>query len=165
MAVLDSARSRAEGRTPTWPTIAGPDALAAGLDGLLLHDLIAGFTGVDFPVAQMPPGHPFDDRAGLIESAWQHEDPRPEAAVPAPGSPLPWRLLFNSTDADSGCRAVIANRPLWSAADSSGRHRAASPATCGPRPGGGSFDFFARLPCLRDIATVTAAMLSARFPS
>ena len=27
--------------------IAGPDALAGGIDGLLLHDMVAGFTGLD----------------------------------------------------------------------------------------------------------------------
>jgi len=52
MAVLASAQADADGNPKPQAdayirTIAGPDALAAGLDGLLLHDLIAGFTGVD----------------------------------------------------------------------------------------------------------------------
>ena len=144
--------------------IAGPDALAAGIDGLLLHDMIAGFTGLDLPAAQMPPGQPFADRAGLIESAWQREDSGLAQPFPLQSAPLPWRLLFNSTEADSGCRAIIADqRPT-------GLRRTVRPRngiTCDLRsavPGGGSFDFFAELPCMRNIAMVTAAMLSARFP-
>ena len=142
--------------------IAGPDALAAGIDGLLLHDMIAGFTGLDLAAAQMPPGQPFGDRAGLIESAWQSEDSSLKQPFPLRRPALPWRLLFNSTDADSGCRAIIADRPLRL-----GRAARTGGLTCDLRsavPGGGSFDFFAKLPCMQNIATVTAAMLSARFP-
>jgi len=161
-AVLDSA--------PTIPAayadmaeFAGPDALAAGIDGLLLHDMVAGFTGLDLPAAQMPPGDRFSDRADLIETAWQDEDTNLDQPFPLRHPMLPWRLLFNSTDANSGCRAIIADRPLPAPPgpqDTTG-------LTCDLRsavPGGGSFDFFARLPCMQDIATVTAAMLSARFP-
>ena len=143
--------------------IAGPDALAAGIDGLLLHDLIAGFTGLDLPAAQMPPGQPFSDRAGLIESAWQSEDSSLEQPFPLRQPALPWRLLFNSTDVGSGCRAIIADRLL--PAPPGGQDTTG--LTCDLRsavPGGGSFDFFAKLPCMQNIATVTAAMLSARFP-
>lgn len=125
--------------------------------------MIAGFTGLDLPAAQMPPGQPFSDRADLIESAWQSEAGSLKQAFPLRRPALPWRLLFNSTDADSGCRAVIADRPI-PAGPSSPDH---SGLTCDLRsavPGGGSFDFFAKLPCMQNIATVTAAMLSARFP-
>jgi hypothetical protein len=168
MAVLDSTRSvtpadAVEAANADMADIAGPDALAAGIDGLLLHDMIAGFTGLDLPAAQMPPGQPFGDRAGLIESAWQREDGGLKQPFPLRQAPLPWRLLFNSTDADSGCRAIIADRPLWSPA---GRP-AENGITCDLRsavPGGGSFSFFAELPCMNNIALVTAAMLSARFP-
>jgi hypothetical protein len=143
--------------------MAGPDALAAGIDGLLLHDLIAGFTGLDLPTAQMPPGQLFSDRAGLIETAWQNEDVSLKQPFPLRQPALPWRLLFNSTDADSGCHAIIADGLLPAPPgiqDTTG-------LTCDLRsavPGGDSFDFFTRLPCLQNIATVTAAMLSARFP-
>jgi hypothetical protein len=162
MAVLDSTRTT-RAADADMADIAGPDALAAGIDGLLLHDMIAGFTGLDLPAAQMPPGQPFADRAGLIESAWQREDSGLAQPFPLQSAPLPWRLLFNSTEADSGCRAIVADQPLWSAADSP----AGNGITCDLRsavPGGGSFNFFAELPCMRNIAMVTAAMLSARFP-
>ena len=82
MAVLDSAPAgQAEADIAR---IAGPDALAAGIDGLLLHDLIAGFTGLDLPAAQMPPGRALQrprrpDRECLAERGQQ-----PAAAVPAP---------------------------------------------------------------------------------
>jgi hypothetical protein len=162
MAVLDSTRTT-RAADADLADIAGPDALAVGIDGLLLHDMIAGFTGLDLPAAQMPPGQPFADRAGLIESAWQREDSGLAQPFPLQTPPLPWRLLFNSTDADSGCRAIIADQPLWSAAGS----LAGNGITCDLRsavPSGGSFNFFAELPCMRNIAMVTAAMLSARFP-
>jgi hypothetical protein len=162
MAVLDSTRTT-RAADAEIADIAGPDALAAGIDGLLLHDMIAGFTGLDLPAAQMRPGQPFADRAGLIESAWQREDSGLAQPFPLQTPPLPWRLLFNSTDADSGCRAIIADQPLWSAAGSP----ADNGITCDLRsavPSGGSFNFFAELPCMRNIAMVTAAMLSARFP-
>jgi hypothetical protein len=161
MAILDTAsptRARAY-----ISDIAGPDALAAGVDGLLLHDLIAGYTGLDLPAAQMPPGQQVSDRAGLIESAWQNEDSELKLPFPLRHPALPWRLLFNSTTAGTGCRAVIADRPL-----PAGPGTPSEPGlTCDLRssvPGGGSYDFFAELPCMQDIATVTAAMLSARFP-
>lgn len=161
-AVLDSAPT-IRAADADMADIAGPDALAGGIDGLLLHDMVAGFTGLDLPAAQMPPGQPFSDRAGLIETAWQDEDSSLEQPFPLRHPMLPWRLLFNSTDANSGCRAVIADRLL--PAPPGGQDTTG--LTCDLRsavPGGGSFDFFAALPCMQDIATVTAAMLSARFP-
>jgi hypothetical protein len=161
MAILDTA-SPAQARA-YLSDIAGPDALAAGVDGLLLHDLIAGYTGLDLPAAQMPPGQKFSDRAGLIESAWQNADSQLKLPFPLSRPALPWRLLFNSTTAGTGCRAIIADRSLPT--------EPAAPSdpslTCDLRssvPGGASYDFFAELPCMQDIATVTAAMLSARFP-
>jgi len=160
-AVLDSAPADQAGADIA--RIAGPDALAAGIDGLLLHDLIAGVTGLNLPAAQMPPGDRFSDRADLMETAWQDEDISLEQPFPLRQPALPWRLLFNSADANSGCRAIIADRALPvppGSQDMTG-------LTCDLRsaaPGGGSFDFFSRLPCMQDIATVTAAMLSARFP-
>ncbi len=161
MAVLDSAPAVQAGADLS--VLAGPDALAAGIDGLLLHDLIAGFTGLGLPAAQMPPGQPFSDRAGLIESVWQDQDTSLRQSFPLRRPTLPWRLLFNSTDVASGCRAIIADRRL--VAPPTGPDKVG--LTCDLRsavPGGGSFDFFAKLSCMQNIAAVTAAMLSARFP-
>lgn len=166
MAVLDSAppgHAGADIARADISRIAGPDALAAGIDGLLLHDLIAGFTGLDLPAAQMPPGQPFSDRAGLMESAWQNEDINLGQPFPLRQPALPWWLLLNSTDVASGCRAIITDPFLVAPPNGPDKTR----LTCDLRstvPGGGSFDFFAKFPCMRNIATVTAAMLSARFP-
>jgi hypothetical protein len=161
MAVLDSAPTLADANTD-MAKIAGPDALGAGIDGLLLHDMIAGFTGLDLTAGQMAAGQRFSDRAGLIESAWQREDISLEQAFPLRRPALPWHLLFNSTDADSGCRAIIADQPLTADPGTSDP----SNLTCDLRsavPGSDSFDFFAKLPCTRNISMATAAMLSARF--
>ena len=159
-AVIDSAPA-AQAKAD-MEKIAGPDALAAGIDGLLLHDLIAGYTGLDLPAAQLPPGQRFSDRAGLIESAWQSEDSNLSKPFPLRRPALPWRLLFNSTTVGSGCRAIIADRSLTATPQ-----RPDNQLTCDLQsavPGGDSYDFFAKLPCMRNIASVTAAMLSARFP-
>jgi hypothetical protein len=176
MAVLDSEPS-ASTRPGTAAEaditrMAGPDALAAGLDGLLLHDTIAGFTGLDLPAAQLPAGQPFADRADLMESAWTSQDPGLEQSFPLQAPALPWRLLFNSTTVGSGCRAIIADRALTARASVSPLQRGGgggetSPVTCDLQTsaaGDGSYDFFDRLGCQQGIATVTAAMLSARFP-
>lgn len=161
VAVLDSAPTAQA--DADIARMAGPDALAAGIDGLLLHDLIAGYTGLDLPSAQMPPGQRFSDRAGLIESAWQSEDGNLLQPFPLKHPTLPWRLLFNSAAVGSGCRVIIADSLLPSTPPGSSQ----LDPTCDLRsavPGGGSYDFFAKAPCMRNIATVTAAMLSARFP-
>jgi len=162
VAVLDSAPTTAQAGTDI-ARMAGPDALAAGIDGLLLHDLIAGYTGLDLPSAQMPPGQQFSDRAGLIESAWQSEDGNLGEPFPLKHPTLTWRLLFNSAAVGSGCRVIIADSRLSGTPPGSSQ----PDPTCDLRsavPGGGSYDFFAMASCRRNIAAVTAAMLSARFP-
>ena len=111
VAVLDSAPT-VKAADADLAGMAGPDALAAGIDGLLLHDLIAGYTGLDLPSAQMPPGQQFSDRASLMESAWQSEDGNLGQPFPLMHPALPWRLLFNTTAAGSGCRVIIADSVL-----------------------------------------------------
>jgi hypothetical protein len=140
--------------------VAGPDGLAAAIDGLLLRDTIAGMTGLDLTAASMPPGQRFPDRAALLEQAWQNEDPALAAPFPLASPRLPWRILMNTTAVGTGCRAIIADRLLAAGPVSAG-------LTCDLNSGAplpDSYDFFAHLPCLRGIATVTAALLSARFP-
>jgi hypothetical protein len=142
--------------------IAGPDALAAAIDGLLLRDMIAGTTGLNFIAAQMPPGQDFPDRAALMESAWEAEDPALTEPFPLSHPVLPWRLLLNATAVRTGCRVLIADHPIGPAFPS-----VAPSLTCVPgsaAPAADSYDLFAALPCLRGIATATAALLGARFP-
>jgi hypothetical protein len=140
--------------------VAGPDGLAAAIDGLVLRDTIAGLVGLDFTAGSMPAGQRFPDRAGLLEQAWQSEDPALIDPFPLTNPLQPWRLLMNTTAVGTGCRAVIADLLIVPS-------RPADGLRCdlnftAPIPD--SYDFFAQFPCLRGIATVTAALLSARFP-
>jgi hypothetical protein len=147
---------------PAMSRIAGPDALAAAIDGLLLRDMLAGTTGLNLTAAQMPPGRNFPDRAALMESAWEAEDPALTKPFPLSHPVLPWRLVFNATAVRTGCRALIADRPIGPALPS-----VAPSLTCTPgsaAPAADSYDLFAALPCLKGIDTATAALLGARFP-
>ena len=159
LAIMDASADRGA----ALAKVAGPDALAAAIDGLLLRDTIAGMTGLDLAAASMPAGQRFPDRAALMEHAWESEDPGLAQPFPLRHPALPWLLMFNSTAVGTGCRAIIADRRI-------------APVTAGPAastPGCGltsagpvpdSYDFFAELPCLAGIDTATAALLSARFP-
>jgi hypothetical protein len=150
------------GRDVALARVAGPDALAAAVDGLLLRDTIAGMTGLNLTASGMPAGQRFPDRAALMERAWEGEDPGLAQPFPMRQPALPWLLMFNSTAVGTGCRAIIADRRI---APVTTRPAVASPVcdltTTTPVPD--SYDFFAQLPCLTGIDTATAAMLSARF--
>jgi hypothetical protein len=97
-----------------------------------------------------------------MQAVWQHQDPMLRAPFPLRHSWLPWALLFNSTSVSTGCRAILSSVAL--------PHPAATMAqpgglSCGLGSAGlaGSYDFFARFRCLRNLATSTAALLSARY--
>ncbi len=141
-------------------SMAGPQALAAGLDGFMLRDALAGYTGIDVAASGMPGGDRYPDRAALIELEWQHEDPSLARPFPLTDPALPWALFFNSTSVSTGCRAVISTVTLPRASQIPNMGLTCGVGTRGPA---GSYDFFARLHCMRGIATSTAAMLSARF--
>jgi hypothetical protein len=144
--------------------IAGPDALAAGIDGLLLRDTIAGYTGLDLTAAQMPAHQRYPDRAALMEHAWEAEDSGLTEPFPLTEPAVAWRLLFNSTAVRTGCRAILPDRSL--AGPGEPAPAAGPPLSCGlgsAAPAANSYDLFAKLPCLKGIDTATAALLSARF--
>jgi hypothetical protein len=144
--------------------IAGPDALAAAVDGLLLRDTIAGYTGLDLTAAQMPADQRYPDRAALMEHAWEAESPGLRDPFPLSEPTVPWRLLFNSTAVRTGCRAILPDRSL--AGPGEPAPVSGSALTCGlgsAAPAANSYDLFAKLPCLKGIDTATAALLSARF--
>ena len=151
------------GRNAALARIAGPDALAAGMDGLLLRDTVAGFTGLDLTAAGMPAGQRFPDRAALMEHVWEGADPGLAQPFPMRHPALPWLLMFNSTAVGTGCRAIIADHRI---APASTRPATSQPvcdlSTTTQVPD--SYDFFAELPCLSGMDTATAVMLSARFP-
>lgn len=146
--------------------IAGPDALASALDGLLLRDMLASSTGIMLGAFDVPAGQRFPDRAGLMELSWERADPGLRKPFPLAAPAVPWRLIFNTTAVESGCKAVLADRAL-STKPAGDLPASASPPGCelgsaGAIPRG--YDVLAALPCLRGLDTSTAAMLSARFP-
>lgn len=149
---------------PALSRIAGPDALAAAVDGLLLRDMVADVTGLDLTAAQMPRGQRFPDRAALMESAWENEDGGLSRPFPLSAPAVPWSLMFNSTAVATGCRAIISNRRLPALMHASGDDPTATCDLGSTVAAGGAYDFFAAWPCERGISTATAAMLSARFP-
>ena len=149
---------------PAIARIAGPDALAAGIDGMLLRDTIAGYTGLDLTAAQMPAHQRYPDRAALMEHAWEAEDSGLTDPFPLTEPAVPWRLLFNSTAVRTGCRAILPDRSL--AGPGEPAPAAGPPLSCGlgsAAPAANSYDLFAKLPCLKGIDAATAALLSARF--
>ncbi|HUJ04706.1 MAG TPA: hypothetical protein VLX31_01210 [Streptosporangiaceae bacterium] len=139
--------------------MAGPDALAAASDGLMLRDAIAGYTGIELRAVTVPGGPAFPDRAALMTLAWQREYP-PIGRRFLGGGWLGWDLLFNATSVTSGCRAILATVALP-------RSRPVGPggALCGLGTASptGSYDFFTRLHCMDGMSAATAAMLSARY--
>jgi hypothetical protein len=136
--------------------LAGPDALAAGLDGMLSRDLIAGSFGLSVRAADGPSGDPFPDRAALMEQAWQRAapglaDPFP---VPAADRAVPWYTVLNGTSVAHKCRVLISDIRLTGAT--------ACDAPGNPMPG--AYDLLSAEPCDAGLATSTAALLAARFP-
>jgi hypothetical protein len=142
-------------------TMAGPAALSAGIDGFVLRDALAGYTGIDVAAAGTPDSDRYPDRAALIELEWQREDAGLSTAFPPRLPALPWTMLFNSTSVSTGCRAIVSTVTLPRAPQLPNMGLTCGLGTRGPA---GSYDFFARLPCMQGRrATSTAAMLSARF--
>jgi hypothetical protein len=160
-------------RNAVLARVAGPDGLAAAMDGLLLRDTLAGLTGVDVTAASMrPASQRFPDRAALLEHEWESEAPGLARPFPLAGQDPSWQLLLNSTAVSTGCRAILSGSALAAApVTAPAPTQAAAASTAAPgcdlhsaAPMPDSYDFFAALPCLRGIDTVTAALLSARFP-
>ncbi|HEX6932384.1 MAG TPA: hypothetical protein VF162_09595 [Streptosporangiaceae bacterium] len=141
-------------------TMATPAALSAGIDGFLLRDALAGFTGIEAAAAGTPPSDRYPDRAALIELEWQREDAGLSTPFPPRDPAVPWAMLFNSTSVSTGCRAVISTVTLPRQPQIPGMGLTCGVGTRGPS---GSYDFLARLRCMQGLATSTAAMLSARF--
>ncbi len=136
--------------------LAGAGALAAGLDGMLSRDLIAGSFGISLRAADGPSGDPFPDRAALMEQAWQRAVPglaRP-FPVPAADRAVPWYTVLNGTSVAHKCRVLISDIRLTGAT--------ACDAPGNPMPG--AYDLLSAEPCDAGLATSTAALLAARFP-
>ena len=101
-------------------SIAGPDALGAASDGLILRDTIYAATGVPVPSL-------FDDRTGratwsdrgtLIEQAWEESVATFDRPFLRPRPDLRWRwgptgaLVVNSVSPTTSCRTLISQIQL-----------------------------------------------------
>jgi len=140
--------------------VAGPDALAAAANGLLVRDTIFGATGVPAPSFGAGNADQFDwdDRAELIEKSWEDQvDELRQPWVRPRGPGWDWgpsgALVLNSVSATTGCRTLVSQVDL-------GQPDALSGCTDEPTVPG-SIDL---LQCTGQIATSTAALLSSRFP-
>jgi hypothetical protein len=145
--------------------IAGPDALAAGVAGALVGDLVAG--GTDVLVGTGPDtdsGFAWQDRAGAMERAWEESAPRlAERWEPAvPGNSRTGALVLNSTASGIGCRLLISQLDL----DGTQPTQDGAPANGSCRQGTTplSIDLLGDGACPLNLSWSTAAMLSARFP-
>lgn len=157
--------------------LARPDALAAGVAGALVGDLVAAGTNLlvgSGPVTESGAG--WQDRAGVMEQAWERSAGRlAQPWEPASaGTSLTGALVLNSTASGIGCRLLISQLDL--AGDAAGRgqtiHDAEQPPPgvtpriedCRERPVPLSIDLLAHDACPLRLSWATAAMLSARFP-
>lgn len=139
--------------------MAGPEALGAASDGLVLRDTIYAATGVPLPslLDRRTRDVEWSDRGTLIEHAW-------EQAVPSFDTPWikdrpSWRwswgpagaLVVNSTSPTTRCRTLISQIRLENEGGTG----------CSPQPTAASTDLVA---CTNQLRTSTAALLTARFP-
>ena len=141
-------------------SIAGPEALGAASDGLILRDTIYAATGVPVPSL-------FDDRQGrstwqdrgtLIEQAWEEGIDTFDQPFLRNRPLVRWgwgptgALVVNSTSPTTSCRTLISQVAL----------PGDQTTECGPgNPAAASTDL---VQCTGQLRTVTAALLTARFP-
>jgi hypothetical protein len=143
------------------------DALAVGLSGTLVSDVVASVTGLHLP--SMPGyGSPGDwnwqDRAALIQAAWADDMPQLAARFDWANQTPTGYLILNSTAAGSGCRALVSQINLQvgtSISDDGSGNRAAN---CSQVTPGVSAVIDIQDYCALDIDWAGAAMLSSRFP-
>ena len=150
--------------------ISGPEALSAGVAGLLVTDLVAGMTGIPLPSADRDPGQPAD-RAALMEKVWEQQVA--SLAHPARGGLFDsvGFVVLNSTSAAGLCRVQVSTTRLTPALE----HQTLDPSTAPPQLLDGAPPSCSTTPvansyqlevgrCLPGVSWATAGMLSARFP-
>jgi hypothetical protein len=157
--------------------LAEPDALAAGVAGTLVGDLIAGSTGLRIPSlvedehGKEPGGRErwaWRDRAGLMEAAWESKAGTLTTRYgELPGTPA-GVLVLNSTEAVGGCRILVSQVQLPAGPRAAADGRSRGPAGCQGQTGQASAsldlqDIYGQ--CTPDMSWATASMLSARFPT
>lgn len=140
--------------------LAGPEALGAASDGLVLRDTIYAATGIPLPSLRDRRTRDADwsDRATLIEHAWERAIPAFDTPWLRPRPTWKWSwgptgaLVVNSTSPTTSCRTLISQVRLPS--DGS--------TECAPgQPAAASTDL---VECTQQLRTTTAALLTARFP-
>ncbi len=151
--------------------LATPTALSAAVIGLLLRDLTTGLWGAALPRAGGPAG---EDRAALIEEAWEGAVPSLRRSFVSPVGPLAQSptgaLVLGSTAVATGCRVLVSQLDLVPGqAASADAQLSSSGCTTTASPIAGSIELLGLYGrsgpgCLPSLRASTAAMLSARFP-
>lgn len=140
-------------------TLSRSDGLAKASMGMFLRDVLRAGTGLPLT---LDPDEGWQDRAALIEGAWERDVPALQSAYlggRAPGQP--GNLVLNTTAVSSGCRVFLSQVVL--SADGTGLGGCDGE----PSPGGRSVDFFAlnlSQQCVRSLRASTAALTASRFP-
>jgi hypothetical protein len=142
-------------------SIAGQDAVASGIAGMLSRDLVAGFLGVNLRTVGTGEYH-YPDRAALMEDQWDRVSTLDAAFPSAPTTRAPWSTIFNGTSVLRQCRVLVANVKIVANVKTGHEDRGDCESPTAPVPGG--YDLFDAHPCYSGIHTSTASMLAARFP-
>ena len=141
-------------------SIAGPEALGAASDGLILRDTIYAATGVPVPslLDDRTGRATWSDRGTLIEQAWEEGIDTFDRPFLQDRPVLRWgwgptgALVVNSTSPTTSCRTLISQVTL----------PGDETTECAPgSPAAASTDL---VQCTGQLRTVTAALLTARFP-
>ncbi|UVJ38618.1 hypothetical protein [Arthrobacter sp. CJ23] len=98
----------------TVDAVAAPDALAAGVAGAIVGDLVAGGVGVMLPTDQGA-GWQWHDRAGLMETIWESQAGKLGEPFDVSTRGPAGALLLNSTATGSGCRLLVGHLDLTAA--------------------------------------------------
>ena len=140
--------------------IAGPEALGAASDGLIVRDTVYAATGVPVPslLDDRTGRVTWSDRGTLIEQAWEEGIDTFDRPFLRPRPDLRWdwgptgALVVNSVSPTTSCRTLISQVQLPGDGTSE----------CSPgQPAAASTDL---VQCTGQLRTVTAALLTARFP-
>jgi hypothetical protein len=176
------ALSRGQDPTGDARGLASPDALAAGIAGTLVGDLVGGSTGLRIPSLSLVNEHGTEpagrsrwrwrDRAALMEAVWEFKAPSLTNRYDQLPSGPAGMLVMNSAAAGRGCRVFVSQVELTTGPQETADQAAAgagSPdlASCQGRTSqpAASLDLQDTYrDCTPDMSWATAAMLSARFP-
>jgi hypothetical protein len=168
-----------ETNTINTRSIGEPPALAVGLSGTLVSDVLATTTGLRSP---SQPGYittaqeatktedaiaadwVWQDRAALIQAAWATRAPQLARAFDFDAQSPTGLLIFNSTIAGASCRAVVSQLDLGIGKPDADRVTGTIRAGCSEDTPPVSNMIDIQDYCPLDIDWATATMFSARFP-